>query len=574
VRFRSFRTTEDLFQRELHAYTITHAIEDKNVLRFHVDYFRPEGKDAPKPGEALAKRAIIDAVLDKHDAATHARRFNALFATASINDAIEYYQLFQDLQSERQSADASFVPLKVACVFSPPAQLAQPPDEKKDISQLADDLEQEKQDNQVEPEKKKAALKAIIADYNARYGTNHSVNEFDLYYQDVQKRIKDQQFPNADLPKMGAEKIDITLVVDMLLTGFDSKYLNTLYVDKNLKHHGLIQAFSRTNRVLNATKPHGQILDFRAQQKQVDEAITLFSGVKNDKTAREIWLVDPAPKVVDKLKEALTKLGDFLASQDLPAKPESVPALKGDEARAAFIERFREVQRLKTQLDQYTDLKPDMKAQVEALLPRDDLNAYRGAYLATAQDLKERQGKTGDKAPSPVVEQLDFEFVLFASAVIDYDYIMKLLANFSSKTPGKQSMNREQLIGLIAADAKFIDERELITDYVRSLQAGQGQSEKEIREGYQRFKSERLGAELAAIAAQHGLAAEPLRAFTDTILQRMVFDGEQLTELMAPLGLGWRERRVKELALMDALVPVLKKRAAGREISGLSAYES
>jgi hypothetical protein len=112
--------------------------------------------------------------------------------------------------------------------------------------------------------------------YNARYGTNHSLGEFDLYYQDVQKRIKDQQWPNADYP--AAQKIDITIVVDMLLTGFDSKYLNTLYVDKNLKHHGLIQAFSRTNRVLNSTKPYGNILDFRQQQDAVDAAIALVSG--------------------------------------------------------------------------------------------------------------------------------------------------------------------------------------------------------------------------------------------------------------------------------------------------------
>lgn len=564
----SLRTTEDLFQRELHAYTITHAIEDRNVLRFHVDYFKPEGDASSKAGETQRKRKIIEAVLDKHDAATHARRFNALFATASINDAIEFYGLFQSIQAERKTADPDFEPLKIACVFSPPA------DGNADIKQIQDDLPTEKADNEVEPEAKKAALKAIIAYYNTRYGGNHTIGEFDGYYQDVQKRIKDQQFPNADLPKKGAEKIDITLVVDMLLTGFDSKYLNTLYVDKNLKHHGLIQAFSRTNRVLNATKPHGQILDFRAQADAVDAAITLFSGVKNEGKAREIWLVDPAGKVVDKLKDALTKLGEFMQSQDLPPAPESVTQLKGDEARAAFIERFREVQRLKTQLDQYTDLKPELKAEMETLLPRDELNAYRGVYLSTAQQLKEQQGKTGDKAPSPVIEQLDFEFVLFASAVIDYDYIMKLLADFSDKAPGKQTMNREQLIGLIAADAKFIDERELITDYVRSLQAGQGLDEKEIRDGYQRFKKERLTAELATIAENHGLAPERLQALTDSILQRMVFDGEQLTELMAPLGLGWRQRRVKELALMDALVPVLKQRAAGREISGLSAYES
>src|SRR5690606_14206481 len=157
---------------------------------------------------------------------------------------------------------------------------------------------------------------------------NHTVGEFDLYYQDVQKRIKDQQFPNADLPRKGAEKIDLTIVVDMLLTGFDSKFLNTLYVDKNVKHHGLIQAFSRTNRVLNATKPYGHILDFRAQQEAVDEAVALFSGVKDLKQARKIWLVEPAPAVVEKFKKALTELGDFMRSQGREPRPEDVPALR------------------------------------------------------------------------------------------------------------------------------------------------------------------------------------------------------------------------------------------------------
>jgi type I restriction enzyme R subunit len=130
------------------------------------------------------------------------------------------------------------------------------------------------------------------------------------------------------------------------------------------------------HRVLNATKPYGHILDFRARQDAVDVAIALFSGVKNDAKVREIWLVDPAPTVVEKLKTALGKLDDFMRSQDLEPVPENVPALRGDEARAAFIERFREVQRLKTQLDQYTDLPPDTRAEVEQLLPKDELNAY------------------------------------------------------------------------------------------------------------------------------------------------------------------------------------------------------
>jgi type I restriction enzyme R subunit len=195
-----FRTTVDLFQKQLHAYTITHAIEDANVLRFHVDYFKPEGKGAPKPGETLAKRAIVDAILTKHDTATGGRRFNALLATASINDAIEYHALFKTLQAEKQAADPDFHPLNIACVFSPPAE------GDKDVQQIQEDLPQEKEDNAVEPEKKKEALKAILADYNARFGSNHTVSEFDLYYQDVQKRIKDQQWPNADHPPCAEDR--------------------------------------------------------------------------------------------------------------------------------------------------------------------------------------------------------------------------------------------------------------------------------------------------------------------------------------------------------------------------------
>lgn len=560
----SFRTTEDLFQKELHAYTITHAIEDQNVLRFHVDYYKPESKSI-KPGETLAKKAVVEAILAKHDAATGGRRFNAFLATASINDAIEYVGVFKAVQAERQQADLEFIPLNVACVFSPPAE------GNKDVQQIQEDLPQEMADNEQEPEKKKEALKTIIADYNCRYGTNHSIGEFDLYYQDIQKRIKDQQFPNADMPKKGREKIDLTIVVDMLLTGFDSKYLNTLYVDKNLKYHGLIQAFSRTNRVLNATKPYGNILDFRQQQTAVDEAIALFSGATADK-AREIWLVDKAPIVIDKLKIAMQTLDTFMKSQGLSGKPEDVPNLKGDDARAQFINCFKEVQRLQTQLDQYTDLTEENRHSIGQVLSEEQLKAFRGVYLETAQRLRTQQGKKGNEA-SPDVQQLDFEFVLFASAVIDYDYIMGLIARYSQQAPGTQKMSREQLIGLILSDAKFIDEREDITEYVRSLKAGEGLDEKEIREGYLQFKAMKIAQELNTVAEKHGLTTDALQSFVDRILERMIFDGERLTDLMEPFGLAWRARREKELALMDDLIPLLKKRAVGREISGLNAYE-
>ncbi|MEI8374182.1 MAG: type I restriction endonuclease subunit R [Planctomycetota bacterium] len=562
----SLQTTADLFQNQLHAYTITHAIEDANVLRFHVDYFKPEGKKLPKPGEALAKRAVIEAILAKHDAATGGRRFNALLATASINDAIEYHGLFTSIQTEKQAADPDFHPLNIACVFSPPAE------GDADVKQIQEDLPQEKEDNAVEPEKKKAALKAILTDYNTRYGSNHTIGEFDLYYQDVQKRIKDQQWPNADHPH--EQKIDITIVVDMLLTGFDSKYLNTLYVDKNLKHHGLIQAFSRTNRVLNGTKPYGSILDFRQQQGAVDAAIALFSGEKTGDQAREIWLVDKAPVVIKKLEDAVQKLDAFMKSQGLDCAPEAVPNLKGDEARSAFINHFKEVQRLKTQLDQYTDLSDENTATIEQILPKENLLGFRGAYLETAQRLKAQRVKGGDQPEPDGVDQLDFEFVLFASALIDYDYIMGLIARFSSQEPGRQKMSREQLVGLIQSDAKFMNEREDIAAYIATLKAGEGLSEKAIRDGYTCFKAEKEAAELADIASKHELTTADLQAFVGGILQRMIFDGEQLTDLMEPLGLNWKARRMKELDLMADLLPLLTKRAQGRDISGLSAYEA
>ena len=567
----SMRTTADLFQKQLHAYTITHAIEDGNVLRFHVDYYKPEGKNPPKPGEAVAKKAVIEAILAKHDAATGGRRFNAILATASINDAIAYHALFKELQAERQAADPDFKPLNIACVFSPPAE-GDP-----DVKQIQEDLPQEQADNQEDPEGKKAALKAILADYNARYGTNHRLGEFDLYYQDVQKRIKDQQWPNADLP--AAQKIDITIVVDMLLTGFDSKFLNTLYVDKNLKHHGLIQAFSRTNRVLNSTKPYGNILDFRQQQEAVDAAIALFSGEKTGEQAREIWLVDKAPVVIDKLQAAVQKLDAFMASQGLACAPSEVANLKGDAARAAFVTHFKEVQRLKTQLDQYTDLTDAHKATIEQVLPNADLRGFKGQYLETARQLRDQQGQTGGQgdAAEDGVDQLDFEFVLFASAVIDYDYIMGLIARFSAgelgQGPDKARMTREELIGLISADAKFMDERDDIAAYIGTLKAGEGLSEDAIRDGYDRFKAEKNAQELAAMATKHGLTTAALQDFVDGILERMIFDGEQLSDLMAPLDLGWKARSRAELALMADLYHLLNRRAGGREISGLSAYD-
>ena len=557
----SYKITEDIFPSRLHAYTITHAIEDKNVLRFHVDYFKPKETGDRRADGTLKKQAVVDAILSKHDAATHSRRFNA---TASINEAIEYYGLFRRAQESLMQQNENYEPLNIACVFSPPAE------GNKDIQQIQEDLPQEQNDNCKEPEEKKKALKTIIDDYNRQYKTNHTIAEFDAYYQDVQKRIKDQQYSNKDYPHKN--KIDITIVVDMLLTGFDSKYLNTLYVDKNLKYHGLIQAFSRTNRILNDTKPYGNILDFRGQQDAVDEAIALFSGEKTD-NPKEIWLVDSAPKVIEKFQDAVQKLSEYMQSQGLECQAENVYSLQGDEARAGFINCFKEVQRYRTQLEQYTDINEQEKAKIEELLPEETLRSFRGAYIETAQQLRKQRETGKDHEVSPQVEDLDFEFVLFASAVIDYDYIMGLIARYTNSKNSKQRVTKEQLISLVASSANLIDERDDIREYIDSLDEVNGKTEQEIKEGYEAFKAEKYAKQLASIADKHGITADSLRKFVEQIMERMIFDGEKLSDLLAPLELGWKARTKAELALMDDLVPLLKRLAAGREISGLSAYE-
>lgn len=564
-----YRTTKDVFQKELHAYTITNAIDDRNVLRFHVDYFKPDKSDMV--GETVKKSAIVKAILAKHRAATNECRFNALFATGSINEAIEYYHLFKDAQVQKMADDREYEPLNIACVFSPPAE------GNRDIMQIQEDLPQEQRDNEQEPDQKKAALTAIINDYNKQFGTNHNVNEFDAYYQDVQQRIKNQQYSNKDYAHKN--KIDITIVVDMLLTGFDSKYLNTLYVDKNLKYHGLVQAFSRTNRILNDTKPYGNILDFRSQQDAVDTAIALFSGEKEEK-ARQIWLVEPASVILKKYNDAVAGLRDFMAVNDLDFKAEEVPNLKGDAAKADFINRFKEVQRLKTQLDQYTDL-VDIEAdqnQSSVAEPTakygftdDDLRAFRGAYLDLARNLKGKREKSGEKIPDEI-EDLDFEFVLFASAMIDYDYIMELISRCMGQ-PAKWKMTKDELINLIRSSANLLDDRDDIIAYIDSLDGVNGRTEQQIKDGYEVFKAEKYAKELSAVARKHNLETDAVMLFVNDIVERRIFDGEKLNELLEPLDLGWRDRTRKETELMNDLVPLLKRLVPGQEISGLKAYE-
>jgi type I restriction enzyme R subunit len=261
-----------------------------------------------------------------------------------------------------------------------------------------------------------------------------------------------------------------------------------------------------------------------------------------------------------------------MEAKGLDCSPSEVGNLKGDEARAGFINAFKEVQRYKTQLDQYTDLQEKQTETIEALLPEDDLRSFKSVYIDTAKRLQAEQSKKGNKAPEDV-QQLDFEFVLFSSAVIDYDYIIGLIAKYTQDKPSKHKMTREELINLLGSSSNLMDEREGIIAYINTLEVGNALNEKEIRSGYQKFKDEISAKEIQDIADKHSLAEECLNDFINEIMNRMIFDGEKLTDLLEPLELGWKDRRVKELALMEDLVPLLNKIALGREIIGLNAYE-
>ena len=238
------------------------------------------------------------------------------------------------------------------------------------------------------------------------------------------------------------------------------------------------------------------------------------------------------------------------------------------------------MQRLKTQLDQYTDLvevedekDPTCAAEQQPQygFTEDDLRAFRGAYLDLARELKTRREKSSAIVPDEV-EDLDFEFVLFASALIDYDYIMELISRYMGQ-PAKWRMTKEELVNLIRSSANLLDDREDIIAYIDSLDGVNGKTEDEIRNGYEDFKTEKYAKELKAIAEKHDLSVASLQTFVNDIVDRKIFNGEKLNDLLEPLELGWRDRTRKETELMNDLVPLLKRLVPGQEISGLKAYE-
>ena len=549
-------TTKDVFQQCLHEYTITHAINDRNVLRFKVEHYGNLTRDGKKDSKPLTKQQIIAHILDNHDKLTAHRRFNALLAVPSIPDAIRYYEAFKEEQEKRLQADADYEPLNITAVFTPPMR-----------NSSDEDLPQEEADNDENPEGNKTALGVIIDEYNQKYNTNFKVELFDDYYKDVQQRIKDQKYANKDYPH--AKKLDIVIVVEMMLTGFDSKFLNTLYVAKDLRWHGLIQAFSRTNRILDGTKPYGNIICYRNLEKAMDEAMVLFSGFDRSK-GKEYWLVEPAEKVVEKYKEALTKLETVMNSIGLECKPEEVINIPQGENAAHFIDAFKDVQRLALKLDQYVDMPEELQEAIEEAMPEDTLQQFRTAYL----DLARRSGEAGGKRTeeTPEDDTPDFELSLFSSALVDYDYIMKLLAKYTDTHHEKVKITKEQLLEILAGSVDLMKERDYLKAFIEEeLKQGSGMSEMEIRAKYKAFKDKRFTQQIAALAQEYGIEATALEAFVNETVKLRRIDEEVLRELLSHIG-SWKQRKAAKEGLLVKLAPLFSLLTGGNTIEGLNAY--
>ncbi len=405
-------TTADVFGKRLHQYVITDAIADGNVLGFMIEYFSTT-KDEALEAELLDDDRIdkiVDKILALHHKKTKNRQFNSLLATASKDMAMRYYQTFKSKKHN----------LNIGVVFT----YAQ----NEDIDIDPDTKEEDK--------RSKELLEIAIKDYNKKFKTNFSANDFYRYYLDLQNRIK-------------SNELDITIVVGMLLTGFDHKRLNTLYVDKNLKYHGLIQSFSRTNRVLDETKEHGNIVSFRDLKDNVDEALRLFGDTKKS----DLILKKPYPEVRD---EFIAKLEAF---KSLYPSIQDVINLKSEEEKLEFVKQFRELLKLKSSLETYTDF-----TFSDVGIDEEEWFDYISIYLDFYNEAKSES----EDAP---LNEIDFNIELIRSELINYDYIIRLLGELKEDTlipSDEYQKKKEEFLKQLHRDINLRDKKDFIKEFIEN----------------------------------------------------------------------------------------------------------
>lgn len=494
----TLRTTEQAFGDRLHSYTIVNAIDDGNVLPFRVSYLqtmrakkglRDDQVQAIDTEGALTSFSRIlgnaEYILDHYDQHTMRRAsgtgFNSLLATESIPAARRYYAALKQLQETRTERGELKHPLKIAMIYSYAPNgddLATGiiADESMDAGQLdASDRE---------------ALEVAIEDYNAMFGTSFSTDgaKFQNYYKDVSQRLKSRE-------------LDMLVVVDMFLTGFDSKTLNTLWVDKNLRMHGLIQAFSRTNRILDSVKAFGNIVCFRDLSDEVDDALELFG----DESAGGIVILKSYQEYLSDYMTLLEEIEKKYLSED------GVLCIFGEAAEKGFVGAFGALLRLRNVLSVFDDFPKD-----DVLGPR-LLQDMQSTYLDIADKLKARA--KAEKVD--IVDDLVFEIELIKQVEVNIDYILELVMQARGGN-GEDKVAYDKITRAIATSPQLRDKAELIMEFVERMgvtadgvnetdEGAEAARRSKVDAEWTSYVRERVERELNAIIAEEKLKPDETR---------------------------------------------------------------
>ena len=438
-------TTHDVFGECLHKYMIKDAIADENVLGFLVEYYN--GKLDANEMSDIRMKEIAEFILNNFGKSTYGGEFNALFAVQSVPMLLKYYKIFKELNPK----------IKIAAIFTYAPNSSQD-DAKTGMNQGFET------DNVASDE-----LQEIMDDYNRNFGTAFTTDNFQNYYDDINERMKKR--------KADQEPIDLLIVVGMFLTGFDAKKLNTLYVDKNMEYHGLLQAFSRTNRVLNEKKRFGKILCFRDLKDNVDASIKLFSQGGIDNVTRP-----PFKEVKKQLNELSIS---FLEHYPTMA---SVDALKSEYDKKKFLLAFREIIKKRAEIQIYEDFSNDDPGLV---LSEQDYNDYRSKYLdMTVGFIKpeeENDGMLHDgqqeiQYGDQSIEDIDFCLELLHSDVVNVAYILSLISDLNPSDEDYEK-KRQDILDTMIKDATMRKKTLLIDSFIK-------QEVDNDKEGFKRAKAD------------------------------------------------------------------------------------
>ena len=551
-------TTGSVFGSQLHTYVITDAIRDEKVLKFKVDYndVRPQFKsieteqDEQKLSAAENKQAFLHPmrireisqyILNHFNQKTHrafsgAKGFNAMFAVSSVDAAKSYYECFKNIQAESEYGPTS-KPLRIATIFSFAAN------EEQDA--IGDILDESFEVNAMNSSAKEF-LGAAITDYNAMFKCNYAVDSksFQNYYRDLAMRVKGEDATGKKLPEH--EKVDLLIVVGMFLTGFDAPTLNTLFVDKNLRYHGLMQAFSRTNRIYDATKTFGNIVTFRDLEQSTIDAITLF-GDKNTKNVvleksykeymegfkdiatgqarrgfvdivKELKERFPNPENIEKeqdKKEFAKLFGEYLKAENILQNYDEFAALRALQSLDTSDEQAVEEFKAKYYLDD-----ADIERMQGIELPSDRvIQDYRSTYNDTRDWLRrQKQGEEKDKSTVDW-DDVVFEVDLLKSQEINLDYILELIFEHNKKNKSKDGLIEEvrrMIRGSLGNRAK----ESLVVDFINHTNLDEINDKASIIDAFFKFAQAEQKREANAIIASEKLNEEAAKRYIASSLKR------------------------------------------------------